>query len=254
MNIDVEIAWLSAVLLLAMRLGPLFVLVPVLGSASIPLHLRTLLGLALAAMLASANPQWVALAPIDSGGLIAAAFAEVLLGAAMAFGLMCAFAAFLFGGRLLDIQIGFGVATLFDPATRAASPLLGTALNLMAVAIFFAVDGHHMIIRAVAESVVNVPPGQGLQRLDMATMVAAFGSMFVFGLALVAPAVITLLLLDVALGVVARTMPQMNIFIVAMPLKVAVGLGVLALSVPQMGPPLHGIFATLASYWRELVN
>lgn len=254
MNLEVQVAWLAAVFLLALRLGPLFVLAPVFGSAAVPVNLRVLFALALSALLVSAHPDWRAPASFDSGSLIGAALAEVVLGAALAFGLMCAFGAFLFGGRLLDIQIGFGVATLFDPATRAASPLLGTALNLMALAIFFALDGHHLIIRAVADSMATLPPGAGLGRLDMATVVGAFGSMFVFGLAIVAPAVVTLLLLDIGLGVVARTMPQMNIFIVAMPLKVAVGLLVLMLSVTQLAPLMHRIFESLADYWRHLVN
>ena len=254
MRLDVEIAWLSAVFLLALRIGPLFVLTPVFGGSALPVNLRVMLGLALAALMASVHPQWQALVPVETGALLAAALAELMLGAALAFGLMCAFGAFLFGGRLLDIQIGFGVATLFDPATRAAAPLLGTALNMLALAVFFALDGHHLIIRAVAESIANVPPGAGLARIDAATLVGAFGSMFAFGLAVVAPAVITLLLLDVALGGVARTMPQMNIFIVAMPLKVAVGLWVLAVSVSQMGPLMHRIFESLVAYWRQLAG
>ena len=247
-------AWLTAVFLLAVRLGPLFVLAPVFGSASIPVSLRVMFALALAALLVSARPDGLDVGDIHAGNLIQAALAEAAFGMAMAFGLMCAFGAFLFAGRLLDIQVGFGVATLFDPGTRAASPLLGTALNLLALTVFFALDGHHLIIRAAADSIAHVPPGAGPARLDAAAVVAAFGAMFGFGLGIVAPALITLLLLDIALGVVARTMPQMNIFIVAMPLKVAVGLLVLSLSVAQLGPVMHRIFGALNAYWQPLVN
>lgn len=254
MQLDVEKAWISAVLLLALRIGPLFVLAPGLGSATIPVRVRAGLGLGLAALLVAAHPDWRAQVPQDLGPWLSAAMAELLVGMAWSFGLMCAFGAFLFGGRLLDIQIGFGVATLFDPANRTASPLLGTALNLMALAIFFAVDGHHAVIRVAAASLATVPPGAGFEHLDFATLVASFGSMFVFGLAIVAPAVFTLLLLDVALGVVARTMPQMNIFIVAMPLKVAVGLLVLMLAVGQMGPLMRGIFQAMAESLRHVVS
>lgn len=254
MQLEVEIAWVSAVLLLALRMGPLFVLAPGLGSASIPVRVRAGIGLALSALLVSAHPEWRLQVPLETGAWIGAAFAELVVGMAWAFGLFCAFGAFLFGGRLLDIQIGFGAATLFDPANRAASPLLGTALNLMALAIFFAVDGHHEVIRAVAASLATVPPGEGLQRLDEAMVISAFGSMFIFGLAVVAPAVITLLLLDLALGVVGRTMPQMNIFIIAMPLKTAVGLLVLMLGVGQMAPLIGRIFQTLSFYLQGVVT
>ena len=80
------------------------------------------------------------------------------------------------------------VANLIDPVTRAQAPLIGTALNLMAVAIFFAVDGHHMLVRAVAFSLEHFPPGRSLRELNLAAVAAQFGVMFTFGLALAAPA------------------------------------------------------------------
>jgi flagellar biosynthetic protein FliR len=184
---------------------------------------------------------------------IGAAVAELAVGAAFAFGLMCVFGALQFGGRLLDIQIGFGVATLFDPATRAASPLLGTALNLMAVSVFLALDSHHEIVRAVADSLQRVPLGTA-GRIDAAVLVGQFGAMLGFGVALVAPPVAALLLLDLAMAVVARTMPQMNIFIVSMPLKVVVGLLVLGLALPRLAPVLQRLFGSLGPYWRGVAG
>ena len=146
-----------------------------------------------------------------------------MIGAALAFGLFAAFGAFLFGGRLIDSQIGFAVANLIDPITRAQGPLIGTVLNLTAIAVFLAVDGHHLIIRGLADSLARFPPGQPITELGVTAVTAQFGVVFAYGLMLVAPAVFALLLLDVALAVVARTMPQMNIFIVSLPLKVFVG-------------------------------
>lgn len=254
MQFDVETAWIAAIVLLALRLAPLFVLAPGLGSSTIPVTVRVGLTFAFAAMLVSAQPAWRAAVPLDLAGWLVAALAELVVGMAWAFGLFCAFGAFVFAGRLLDLQVGFGLATLFDPSSRTASPLLGTGLNLMALAIFFALDGHHGLIRTAADSLQTVPPGAGLARLQPAVIVAAFGSMFAFGLALVAPAVITLLLLDIGMGVVARTMPQMNIFIVGMPLKVAVGLFVLMLSAGQMGPVVRSVHEFLAGYLRQVLQ
>lgn len=253
MQIGADPLWLTALLLLALRLGPLFVLAPVFGAADVPVRLRVLLGFAFALMLLAAGPPLAALPDgLDApGALLEAAAGELMIGAALAFGLACVFGAFQFGGRLLDLQIGFGVATLFDPTTRTQAPLIGTALNLLALTVFFTIDGHHMIVRAVAESVERIPPGAAApSQLDVQVLVAQFGTMFTHGLAAVAPAVFALLLLDVALAVVARTMPQMNIFIVAMPLKVVVGLAMLALSLGTLAPLLQRVFAGLPVYWR----
>lgn len=253
MKIGIDVVWLTAVFLAAVRLGPLFVLAPVFGAVNIPVRVRVFLSLALAATLAGQIDLQAAAIPTTVGGLIGAAMVELVVGMAFAFGLFAAFGAFLFGGRILDIQIGFGVASLIDPATRSQAPLLGTALNLLAVVVFFAVDGHHMIIRALSWSLERLPPGRSLGELEATAVGAQFGVMFAYGLLIVAPAVFALLLLDVALAVMARTMPQMNVFIVAMPLKVVVGLLVLALSVRHMQPAMNRIFESVPLYWQRLL-
>ncbi len=254
MTLGIDLAAMALVLLVALRVGPLFVLAPVFGAVSVPLRIRVFLALAFAALLAAAiatKPTAFALEPL---ALMGAAVTEALLGIGFAFGMFAAFGAFLLGGRVLDIQIGFGIATLIDPATRGQSPLLGSALNLMAVAVFFAVDGHHALVRALAWSLQQLPPGASIASLDPAAVGAQWGLMFTYGLLLVAPAVFALLLLDVALAVVARTMPQMNVFIVALPLKVVVGVLVLALTVQQMLPAMMKVFESVPRYWERLIS
>jgi flagellar biosynthesis protein FliR len=253
MTLGIDLAAMAVVLLVALRIGPLFVLAPVFGAVSVPLRVRVFLALAFAALLAAvAGPSGGAVV-LDPLALIGAAATEVLLGIGFAFGMFAAFGAFLFGGRVLDIQIGFGIATLIDPATRGQSPLLGTALNLMAVAVFFAVDGHHALVRALAWSLERLPPGTSIASLDPAAVGAQWGLMFSYGLLLVAPAVFALLLLDVAFAVMARTMPQMNVFIVALPLKVVVGVLVLALTVRELLPAMMKVFESVPRYWERLL-
>lgn len=252
MKLNIDIAWLAAVFLIAVRFGPLFVLAPVFGTGDVPVRVRVFLALALSATFAAlVRPS---IDPSAMGQLLAAACGELVIGAALAFGLLAAFGALVFGGRLLDLQIGFGVATLIDPVTRGQSPLLGTLLNLVGITIFFAVDGHHILIKGFAASLEQFPLGQSIAELDVTAVIAQFGVVFVYGLAVIAPAMFALLLLDVALAVMARTMPQMNIFIVSMPLKVVVGLLVLALSARHMLPTLQKLFDTVPLYWEKLLN
>jgi flagellar biosynthesis protein FliR len=254
MSVTVDMLWLTAVFLVAIRMAPLFVFAPVLGTTDIPVRVRVFLALAFATALVSAIST-PALSPLSStGALIAAAVSELVIGVAMVFGVFAAFAAFLFGGRLLDIQIGFGIANVFDPVTRAQGPLLGTALNLLAIALFFAVDGHHMLVRGIAYSLSRFPPGRSLTELQPAAIVEQFGVVFAYGLMVVAPAVIILLLLDVGLAIAARTMPQMNIFIVAMPLKVVVGVLALAMSMRYLAPAMERAFESIGLYWQRLLN
>lgn len=177
---------------------------------------------------------------------------ELILGMILAFGLFTAFGAFLFGGRIIDFQMGFGVANLIDPATQSQAPMLGTVLNLMAVMTFFLLDGHHLLIRGLVYSLQKIPPGSSLHEVDVQAIIAQFGVMFVYGLAVVAPVVAVLLMLDVGMAVAARTMPQVNMFIVGFPLKIFMGLLVLALSLNYMGPLLEKIYASIFIYWQRV--
>lgn len=120
MTIGIDIAWATLVLLASIRIGALFVLTPLFGASPLPGRLRVLLALLLAAAMVSALqgiPPVAAQTTRTVGALAVAALAEVVIGAAMAFGLFAAFAAFQFAGKLLDIQIGFSLGTVFDPVT-----------------------------------------------------------------------------------------------------------------------------------------
>jgi flagellar biosynthetic protein FliR len=254
MTVTVETAWILSVALVAIRFAAALALTPVFGSANVPARFRVLLILALSAVVVSGMGVEAARAPVSLPAFLGAAASEAILGAALAFGIFTAFAVFLLAGRIMDIQLGFGVATLIDPTNRSQSPLLGTFLNLMAVALFFAIDGHHLLVRGLVFSLQQAPPGTSLSELDPGAIVAQFGGMFVYATALSAPVLLTILLIDVVLAVIARTMPQVNIFIVSLPLKIFVGLLVLAISLRYMGPLVARIFEGLFDYWHQLLG
>jgi len=253
MKIGIDPLWIVAVLLVAIRIGPLFILAPLFGSRETPVRVRVLFALALAAMLVAGGLPALNVDLSSFGSVVAAAVVEVVFGAAFAFGLLAMFAAFMFAGRLVDLQIGFGVANLIDPVSRRQAPLLGTALNSLAILVFFAVDGHHLILRGLAYSLEKFPPGSPLTQINATAIFAQFGLIFSYGLMLVAPAVFALLLLDLAFALISRTMPQMNVFIVSMPLKVVVGLLVLAISMRYWQPAMRKLFESVPSYWDRLL-
>lgn len=254
MHIEADLAYVTALLLLFVRLSASLLLTPIFSIAQVPVHIRVVFLLALSGVLVANLQFGPAQMPGTLAGLILAGLHEVVIGALLAFGLFAAFGVFLLGGRVLDFQMGFGVANLIDPATQTQGPLVGTILNVAAVATFFLLDGHHMLIRGIAFSLEQAPLGQGLDKLQIDVVVAQFGRMFVYGLMLVAPAVFAILLLDVGLAVAARTMPQVNIFIVGLPLKILLGSVVLALSFNYISPLLRKIFESLFRYWEQVLT
>ncbi|MEW8691989.1 MAG: flagellar biosynthetic protein FliR [Candidatus Thiodiazotropha endolucinida] len=243
---------ITAALLVATRVSPLFLLTPLFAITRVPARVRVLFVLALSAVLTAGIGVVPIEPPATLSGLMHAMVNELILGMILAFGLFTAFGAFLFGGRIIDFQMGFGVANLIDPATQSQAPMLGTVLNLMAVMTFFLLDGHHLLIRGLVYSLQKIPPGSSLHEVDVQAIIAQFGVMFVYGLAVVAPVVAVLLMLDVGMAVAARTMPQVNMFIVGFPLKIFMGLLVLALSLNYMGPLLEKIYASIFVYWQRV--
>lgn len=254
MGIEVASTLITAVLLVSMRVGALLLLTPLFSVGNVPIRVRVLFVLALATLLTLGLQPSLQEVPETLPELVLAAVNELLLGAALAFGVFAAFGAFMFGGRLLDFQMGFGIAAVIDPATSNQNPLIGTALNLMAVTAFFLLDGHHMMIRGLAYALERVPLGSSMMAIGMEAMLVQFGTMFVYGLAIVAPAVVALLLVDVGMAVAARTMPQVNMFIVGLPIKIFVGLALLALSLGYMGPLLERIYESIFRYWEQILG
>ena len=254
MTVRIDPDWLALVLLVAVRVAPLFVLAPVFGSVPAPALFRAALAFGFAGAIVAASGTALAAPPRTLGELAREAAGESVIGAALAYGLAAAFAAFLFAGRLLDMQMGFGIANLIDPITRTQAPLLGTALNMLALAVFFAADGHHVLVRALAQSLAAFPPGRPLAELRPAALVAQFGAMFTLGVALAAPAMLAVLLLDLGFALASRSMPQMNVFVIAIPFKIVVGLGVLALSLRYMAGVMTRTFESVFRTWSSLLS
>jgi flagellar biosynthetic protein FliR len=254
MRLSADVAALLTTLLVALRLGVALVLTPVLAFGAVPTRFRVILVVGFAGLLVAVTGTRAAGGTIDVVGFAGMAASEAVLGALLGFGILAAFAAFQLAGRVIDLQLGFGVVTLIDPATRGHAPLLGTLLWMTAVAVFFAIDGHHALLRAFALSLEALPPGTALREGAIAPVVAQFGLMFSFALAIAAPVIFTLLLVDTVVAVMARTMPQMNIFFVSLPLKVLVGLLTLALAVVHAGPVARRCFESIFTMWEGVLT
>jgi flagellar biosynthetic protein FliR len=254
MSVRFDAAWIALVLLVGLRVAPLFFMAPVFGSAPAPTLFRAVLILALSAAIVSASGVTLDEPPASLAQLLAYGATEIVVGAALAFGLAAAFAAFLFAGRLMDFQLGFGIANLIDPVTRTQAPLIGTGLQMLAVTVFFAVDGHHMLVRALAFSLEHFPPGRFIGDLNFGAIAAQFGALFTLGLVLAAPVLFAVLLLDLAFALASRTMPQMNVFIIAIPFKIVLGLLVLALSLRYAGNAMMKVFESVFRYWTALLS
>lgn len=187
------------------------------------------------------------------GRLIAAFMAEVVIGASLGMGILMAFAAFSVAGRLLDIQIGFGIAQVFDPVSRRQVPILSSLFEQLAIVLFFLVNGHHALLRGLAYSVERFPPGQfAWTDLNLFAVLQQVSGMFSLGFALVAPVVFCLFLLEFTMGVFTRNLPQMQIFVLAIPLKIMVGMAALSLWFSGAQAIMMRTYASIFQSWEAV--
>lgn len=245
----IDPAWAVAVLLLWARLGALLTLSPVAQAVKAPPVFWVLFTLALSGSLCAALGLRAPVPP-GMGGLTLLLLSEAVLGALLGLSLHAAFAVLAMAGRLLDLQMGFGMASVLDPVTRANVPVMGVALTLVGMSVFFGVDGHHALLRGIAQVAQWVPPGALWRLPDGSSLARAMGAMFSMTVVIVAPALFMLLLIELVLDFVSRVLPQMNVLFIGMPVKALVGLSTLAIAAPGMAPALRRLYASVFDFWQ----
>ena len=213
------------------RVGALILFVPVLGSRQVPASMK--IGLILFTSivifpLVQARPL-----PEPQGIFDLAVFllSDVTIGLGIAYITRLIFAAVQIAGTVVDFQMGFGVVNVIDPQTDTQVSVTAQFHNIIAVLIFLAVDAHHFIIQAIVESFFIINPAEiNFSSLTPEYMLYLFSGTFTTAVKIAAPIMAILFFLSVGLGLVARTVPQMNVFIVGFPLQIGVGLLMVGLS------------------------
>lgn len=248
-----DVSWLASVALLSLRVGTLAIMAPPFGAAAIPATIRAAIAVTLAVFLASLPNASMPAGPTGAGSFIASALSELMLGAAMALGLNIAFAIFTFGARVVDVQIGFGLGQVLDPATKHPMPVLAAAFSQLALITFFALDGHHALMRGLVLSVEQIAPGAAWSADAAPVAIVRHGAqLFSLGFAMVAPVVFAMLLIEFALGVLARNMPQINALAMGLPIKALVGMAALGLWATSAGGIVARAHASVFSAWESL--
>ena len=224
---------LQTFLLILFRSAGLFLISPILGHRSIPVLIKVGLSIMLAIILIPVIGD-APVQEINSIWLLAMLAAkEMLIGFIIGLFFAILFIAVRIGGNVVGYQIGLIIANVFDPESNSQTSILGEFWYVIAVLIFLAIDGHHAIISALSDSYQLVPIGVfNFDGLAGEQLIRISAYAFTIAIKLAAPVMITLFLTEVALGVVARTVPQMNIFIVGIPIKIGIGFLVLAAALP----------------------
>jgi flagellar biosynthesis protein FliR len=196
----------------ALRIGGFVLTAPIASETAIPRLVKIIISLALATLMAS-RVQIPADLSIFSGAGLLAAVQEIVIGVGIGMMVSLAFEALIFAGQTISLSMGLGFATLVDPQRGANTPVLGRMLVIYGTLIYLAINGHLVLLGVLADSFQTLPIGAARLSHDFLLSVVLWGAcVFESGLLIALPAVIALVIVNLALGVVTRAAPQLNLF------------------------------------------
>jgi len=227
-------AWIGAFLWPFFRVAAMFSSAAVFGARALPMRLRLMLALAVSLVLAPLAGPMPAVELMSAEGFLITG-QQIVIGVAMGFVLRMVFTALELAGEMIGSLMGLGFASLIDPQNGVQVPVVSQFYVLLATLMFLALNGHLMWIEAVAESFRLIPVGLTGIAPDGAWALVGFASQ-VFGWAvrMALPVVASLLVLNLAFGVLARTSPQLNVFSVGFPAALLVGLALVLMTLPAV--------------------
>lgn len=222
---------------------------PFLGRRSVPaivkMGLALLLTVIIAPTLTSSAPSFPT--PLS---FMLALLREMLLGYALGLIVNLFLAWILMAGEVMDMEMGTSVSKIYDPQSSISMPITGSVLNVMLTLVFFASNGHLTLIRIVASSIAMFPPGPQMVAFDVGQNIAVMmGDILILALKLAMPVLAIELLSEAGLGVLMRIVPQINVFVVGIQIKLGIGLMVVVLALPAVSRLMD---TTLTQMFEEL--
>ena len=238
--------------LVFLRMTGMFVVSPIFGRQNLPVYYKIgfsfFMALVVVESIAPAAPQ--------TGGSILeyaiVALREFIVGACVGFVPFLMFSAIYIAGQLIDMKIGFSMVSVLDPVSNLQIPITSNFYFIICMLLFVTLRAHHTVILTIVTSYSLIPLGSLSFDGDlMQTLIRLFSDVFSVGFRIAAPIVFTVLLTDVALGTISKAMPQINVFMVGMPLKILVGIVIMIITMPAMLVILGGLFDNIG---LETVN
>lgn len=240
---DMLQAWINGLIWPLTRVLGVFALAPVFNNRALPNQIKIALGVMLTLIIAPTLPPLPDLSIFSAQGLLILV-QQLIIGLAIGFSVRIVFAAVDFAGQIAGMTMGLGFASFFDPQSQGQSTALNQFLVLLATLVFLSMNGHLLLVSAIADSFKSFPivahPAQSINGLA----IAQWGErVFSAGLLLSLPVVTALLVTNMALGILTRTAPQLNLFGIGFPITLGMGFLLLAWTLPGMLQPLQRLIA-----------
>ena len=251
-----DIQQITVGLLILLRISAIIILLPVLGHQLVPTQVKTGMIVVLTVLTYPLVYDKVTLIPLDPVAFAAIAIQEILIAGALALFAQLVFSASQFAGQLISFQMGMTVANVFDPVTRSQQSVISQLAITLAMLLWIITGAHRIFIHAMIESFTLFPIDQPWSFPGLLTFTDAASNMFVLSLKIAAPVMLLLLLVFIALGLLSRAVPQIQVFFVSFPLTVGLGLFAFALGMPAfillMNDAFIGLSVQVPLFLRHL--
>jgi len=254
-TLNIPLDALYGVLLIFLRVAGILFSAPILDTATIPVTFKAGLGLAVSILLLPVVDAVVVVADLNLLGFVIGIVSEIAIGVTIGLSVKLLFTGIQLAGQVAGHQMGFAIANVVDPATSLQIPILAQVYNLTAMLVFLAINAHHMFFSALVDSYSLIPPLSMHFSPQLAGMMMHLAAnMFVVAIKVGAPLIAVMLLVSVGLGLIARTVPQIHIFIVGMPLKIMVGLVFMIIVAPYLTAFLIELFSSYRTTLFDLLR
>ena len=223
MRIDISLlpALAAAFMLVFARIGAMVMLLPGFGEANIPVRVRLAIALALTLIILPLHRNAYTVSMTSIAPLLVLMVQEIIIGVVLGATARVTLSALSVAGSVIAQQLGLGFVTTVDPTQGQQGALIGNFLTMLGLTLLFATDMHHLVIAALSESYNAFSPGELMSSGDVAALATkAFATAFKIGIQLSAPFIVFGLVFNLGLGVLARLMPQMQVFFVGVPLSI----------------------------------
>ena len=244
--------WIAAFLWPLTRILGLIAAAPVFGNLSVPFQAKVGLGVMLALIIAPTVPALPALDPMSLAGLLILA-QQFVIGIAMGLTMRIVFSAVEMAGEIAGLTMGFGFAQFFDPQTRGRSSAISQILSLLPIMVFLSTNLHLSLLAVLADSFLTLPVSSAPMNGEIFHQFVLWGGkIFSSGVQLALPLIAGLLITNIALGILTRAAPQLNLFGIGFPITLGVGFVMLALALPYMATPLGNLFQEGTRFVQQL--
>lgn len=235
-------AWLAAFVFPLARVLGLFATAPVFSNLAAPQTVRLLVGVAVTLAIAPAIPP---MPPIPAGSWLGLAILaqQMIIGILLGLSVRLVFIAVDVAGDLIGLQMGLSFAVFYDPTNTAQTAVVTQFFSLLAVLLFLSLDGHLLMISLLAKSFTVLPVGTTpVAAKGFSALLAWASTLFVAGVLLSLPLITALLIANIAMGVLSRVAPQLNLFAVGFPVTIVAGFVIILVSLPYFAAALQRLF------------